>query len=292
MKHIVRIPIAVACVVIATACGGGGDGGGALTQADEGIWSNLNGGTGPGMQAIILSDGSYWGLYGGTQSAQFAFDDASGVGVLHGTASASGGSVSGAYTGFFPFISDGLFNGTYSGTASARSNINLTFNSPLDVNSPVSLSPASPPVSTVTMRYDAIYNQPASIATIVNNYPGNECFITPGAASEEHCGVYVTPFDPSGIDYTYTRRLVIDLTQGLIEVTGTDGQTASMSGTIAPHGTTGNVFDVSLTTTANEIDMPVGTTVKGILFQTSGSQGHTEIIAAGENLAYYYTGQK
>ena len=286
MKNIVRIPLGVACVVIATACGGGGggDGGDAPVRADEGIWSNLDGGAGPGMQAVILSDGSYWGLYGGTQSAQFGFDDASGVGVLHGTAS---GSFSGTYMGFFPFNPDGVFNGTYSGTASAQSSISLTFNNPLYT------STASLPISAATMGYDAIYNQPASVAAIAgNNHPGNECFITPGAVAQARCGYYFSPADPTSIDYTYTRRLVIDSTQGLIEVTGTDGQTVDMSGTIAPHGTTGNVFDVSLTTTANEIDMPVGTTVKGILFQTSGSQGHTEIIAAGENLAYYYIGQK
>jgi hypothetical protein len=85
-----------------------------------------------------------------------------------------------------------------------------------------------------------------------------------------------------------------------------------MTGTITPHVTTANVFDINLiTATASMIaipggatlgmiqvppyaDIPAGTTYKGILFQTSSGspKNYIEVVAAVGNNAFYFMGSK
>jgi hypothetical protein len=295
MTNFMKITAAVACAFALTACGGGGGDSGngtstsnTLSRADEGIWSNLdNISVGLGMQAVILSDGSYWGVYGSGLPNGSLFIPS---GVLQGTASVSGNSASGTYTDFFETGSS-LFNGTYSGTVSAQNSLNLTFNDPSNP-APINSSGSN---SGFNMSYDSIYNQPASLAAVAGNYWGTDCPITVGEGTGIVCG-----FSPGGGiigSPTYTEQLTIsgsNLTVSVIEATPNPGanEMVRMNGTLAPHGTAVNVFDVSLTATAISGNpyLPAGTVFKGILFQTSS--GNTEIIATSGNDAFSYVGAK
>jgi hypothetical protein len=271
MRNIMTVAATVACVFALAACGGGGDGdnGNTLSRADEGIWSNLDSSEANqyGMQVVILSDGSYWGLYGmGGQTENF-----NPIGVLQGSASVNSGSVSGTYTDFWS--APGLFKATYSGTVSAQNSLNLIFNDPLNRFMGKSLSGGS-----FNMRYDSNYKQPTSLTVVTGNYQGHDCVINTDKIVTEACGV-----STSGPLYTSLTLSGSNLTVGDNE----------MNGTLAPHGTAVNVFDVSLTASATSDPnvLPAGTVYKGILFQTSS--GNTEIIAtSGGNSAYYYIGTK
>ncbi|MDR0457727.1 MAG: hypothetical protein LBH10_01665 [Burkholderiaceae bacterium] len=268
MKNIIAMTAIVACTLTLTACGGGGgddSSSGALSRADEGIWSNLDSGGQYGMQAVILSDGTYWGVYGPIRNNIFESITAD---VLQGTANVSGNNVSGTYTDFSDGGIFGVFNGTYSGTVSAQNNISLTFNDPS--NMLISTSPS------INMSYDGIYNQTVSLSVITGNYLGYYCEINPDAPSPGFC---------SGSNSS-TNLTVLGSSLTLQQV---GNATTTMTGTIAPHGTgTVNVFDVSFTSAAPP--GTTGTTYKGILFQTSS--GNTEIIAAAENGGYFYLGTK
>ena len=291
MKKIVTMAAAVACALALTACGGGGDDGGSgsgssgniLSRADEGIWSNLNdAGVGSsGMQAVILSDGSYWGIYGSV----FQDGDFSPSGVLHGAASIDGGSVSGAYTNF---SGNGNFSGTYSGIVSAQKNLNLIFNESSDT-----VLSAMAVGGSFNMNYESIYNQPVSLSAIEGNYlyggygliPGGPVIIMDGSNSS----IIAPSLTISGSGLTLKDQ---------------DGN-AIMTGTLTPHGTTVNVFDVSLTADItiknytilglfSDSDVSAGAIYKGILFQTSSGilKNKIEIVAAGGSSAFSYIGKK
>jgi hypothetical protein len=227
------------------------------------------------VQSVILSDGSYWGLYGQIQNG--TFDP---LGVLQGTASVSGNSVSGAYT---DYLMSGLVKATYSGTVSAQSSLNLTFNDP----SNTVLSNSS--ISGSNMSYDGIYDQPASLAAIAGNYGGRACVINPGSVSYSCDSTVNLPAIPTGGSVPATIPLSLTISGSNLTVGDNE-----MNGTLVPHGTTVNVFDVSLTSgTGNAPNvLPAGRVYKGILFQTSGSPGYTEIIATAGNSVYYYIGSK
>jgi hypothetical protein len=253
--------------------GDNGTGGGTLTRADEGIWSSapeIYAGNMTSMQTVILSDGSYWGIYADSAGGGFAVR-----GVLHGTASISGGTVSGDYTDSVVASLGGPYKGTYSGSASAQQNLNLTYN-----DFDVILSGAN-----FSMSYDAIYNQSASLSAIAGDYLGVG-FVgsTAGLGTPQSSGELVI----SGSSFT--------LGTGPCAITGT----------IVPHGTV-NVFDISFTTidsissgcsnqqamgTAMPTPTPSGTTFNGILFQTSGFQNYIELVATSGNNAYFYMGRK
>jgi hypothetical protein len=296
MKNIVTMTATVACTLALIACGGGGGnssgstsntGGSSntLSRADEGIWNNLDNGSQYGMQSVILSDGSYWGLYGLVQNG--TFDPA---GVLQGTASVNGNSVSGSYT---DYLMSGFVNGTYSGTVSAQHSLNLTFNEP----SNTILS--DPAVSGGNMSYDGLYNQPASLAAIAGSYGGWSCVINPGGVSYSCEGVVNMPImpadSPPAVGSSSAATSLNMTISGSNLTVGDKGNGVEMiSGTLAPHGTAVNVFDVNLTSgTGNDANvLPAGRAYKGILFQTSDSPGYTEIIATSGTSAFYYIGIK
>ncbi|MDR2991961.1 MAG: hypothetical protein LBU72_08600 [Burkholderiaceae bacterium] len=289
MNIIVTMTTAVACALALTACGGGGggddDSSSPSSRADEGIWSNLdNSGAGLGMQAVILSDGTYWGLYGSGQTDGSPFVP---IGILQGTSSVSSNSASGSYTDFFETGTD-FFKGTYSGTVSPQNSLNLTFNNP---SSPAFTS-SSGANGSFNMSYDSIYKQPASLTAVAGKYLGRDCEITVGQSSGTLCAASAGPVSGST---TYAVQVTItgsNLTLGLTEVAPNPGadQTVGMNGTLAPHGATGNVFDVNLTATTGDTYVPAGTVFKGILFPTSS--GNLEIITTAGNSAFYYIGTK
>jgi hypothetical protein len=273
MLNITIIMSAIACTLALTACGGGGgdnNGGSVSSRADEGIWSsldNVTSATGLGMQAVILSDGSYWGIYGFVSPCQQQ-------GVVQGIASVDGSNVSGTYTNF-PSGNIGPFKGTYTGTVSARNHLNLTFNDPSNAT-------ALNPIAVGNMSYDSTYNQPASLTAIVGNYTNG-------------VGCINSSWYPISLP-------VLTISGSNLTLLGADGSTV-MQGTIAPHGKV-NVFDVSLTTAStgelfaqygtNNAPIPAGTTYKGILFQTSSGslKNYVEIITTSGNSAFSYIGGK
>lgn len=291
MKNIIAMTAIVACTLTLTACGGGGgddSGNGTLSRADEGIWSNLNGGgQNDATQAVILSDGSYWGIYG------LVGGPCNPAGILQGTASVNGSSVSGTYTDFSSVdlvTSAAISNGTYSGTVSAQHTLDLIFNEPSNT---ISTGLAT---WNGNMSYDSSYNQPASLPAVAGNYVGGGCETNPGGPALLP-GQSPVPTLP-----------IITISGSNLTLFSADGNTVMMNGTITPHGTV-NVFDVSLTTTtgnytspygyvtpygqygATNAPVPTGTTYKGILFQTSGSQT-IEIVATAGNFGYFYEGIK
>ena len=282
MKNIMTMTAAVACAFALTACGGGGDdSGSALSRADEGIWSNLNSAAvaGAGMQAVILSDGSYWGVYG-TQN-----DGAPGVfnpkWVLQGTASIDGSNVSATYIGISLNSYNSYASGTYSGTVSAQNNLGIAFAGYLNTD------PLLPPRQVLNMTYDGVYNQPALLSAIAGAYSGygtNTYGPGNGDASKYN---NIQNLTISGSDLTLSDR---------------DGN-AILTGTMTPHGTTVNVFDVNLATVLPSI--PGGGSgivngaiilgYKGILFRTSSGslKNSIQIVAtSGDSVAYYFMGSK
>jgi hypothetical protein len=289
----------VACALALAACGGGGDGNSdnTLSRADEGIWSNLDGGGQYGMQTIILDDGSYWGFYGGIENqndiSPTSIDGVkiqngmvfSPTGILQGTASVNGSSVSGTYTDFLQIT----VNGTYSGTVSAQKNLSLIFNE----SSNNTFMDPSESGGSFNMSYDGIYNQPASLASIAGNYQGMDCVINSDGGITEACYKIIGPFEPVGAPPPAPIPTNLTISGSNLTISyGTNG--AEMQGTIAPHGTTVNIFNVSLTPgpAADPYVLPAGRVYKGILFQTSGSPGYVEIIATAGSDAYFYTGSK
>jgi hypothetical protein len=285
MKNIMTITVVAVFALALTACGGGGSSSGnTLSRPDEGIWSNLDStaaGASPGwMQSVILSDGSYWGIYGIVNySGAFMIERA-----FHGAASATssnGNNISGTFTDFV------FGNGTFSGTASAQTNLNLAFNDS-------STGQLGGTGVSFSMSYDSIYNQPASLAAIQGNYLS---------------GGYDMPGDqliPLGgfINYSDTPNLTISGSNLTLDVNGN----VVMTGTITPYGTTVNVFAVSLTTTPTTtiptgiVGGPpyagavlVGTTYQGILFQTSSGllKNYIEILTrSAGNSNFFFIGSK
>jgi len=272
---------AAACAFSLTACGGGSnDGSKALVnRADEGIWSNLNG-TVPldsGVQVVILRDGSYWGVVGYVQSNGAGFTV---HGVLHGMANVNGNSVSGTYVDFSGL---GSPNGAYSGTVSSKNSLALTFAEP--ANSILTLAG-----SNLVMNYDASYEQPAALSAIAGSY-----------LNKLIGSFYSHP--PGGPEYYYS-HLNPTISGSNLTMMDQDGN-IKMTGTVTPHGTDVNVFDVRLTTAVNipvysttelfsTADVPAGTVYSGILFQTSSGilKNNIEIIATAGNSAYFYAGSK
>jgi len=283
MKNVMTMTAAAVCALALTACGGGGSDGGSgnsLSRTDEGIWSNFSNGTVTNlmpnmMQAVILNDGSFWGIAGqtGATPATFCMQN-----ILHGTASVSGSSVSGSYTD-----SAFLGNGTYSGTVSAQDSLNLKFNNPSD---PL----MSGLGGSFNMSHDSAYNQPASLSAITGTYLNqvNSCFVN-------------LPDGSNNNDYHIRPNLTIS---GSNLTLNSDGSVI-MTGSIAPHGTAVNVFDVNLTTATTVIaysmaglfsgnDVPAGTVYKGILFQTSSGslKNNTEMVVTSGGSAFFFMGKK
>jgi len=279
MKSIMTLTAAVVSALALSACGGGSDSA-APNRADEGIWSADE------MQMVILSDGSYWGIYGGVP-----LDDGITLPpitvVSHGTASISGNNISGAYT-TFPFIwttdpapAPYYGNGTYSGTVSAQNNLSATFNGPML------------PVDSFNLSYDSNYSHPASLATIAGHY----VIFYP----------HIPGFGPDVPAYPS-----LSISESNLTLYDGNGNVA-MTGTIAPHGTTVNVFDVSLTTTSANplVNIPnsarlgimttspaapqAGTTFNGILYQISTvrlARDYIEVVATAGDSVFYFAGNK
>jgi len=293
MRNIIAIIVAtVACTLALTACGGDGDGSGndsTLSRADEGIWSYIGVNQGSFgfydqtvMQAVVLSDGTYWGISGGTEDGLFSALD-----ILHGTASVDDGKASGTYMDFRSgspgtmSVFSEYVDGTYAGTASEKNNLDLIFNSDPDPMTNISIW------SNVNfnMGYDNIYNQPASLAAIAGDY--QQAIVT---------DISSLPLDPSLPSSNYK----LSISGSNLTLVESDTGNVMFNGTIAPHGTV-NVFDVSLTATAASEtsgnifmpSIPAGTTYKGILFQTSGAlKNYIELVTAAGNNVFFYIGTK
>jgi len=279
MRKIMLMAVAAACALALMGCGGDGDDNDSTsTRADEGIWGYTSGADQSGgqtvAQTVILSDGSFWGIYGYSSvgGTCFQIND-----VLQGTASVSGNNASGTYMDFGTALvtnNTTPINGTYTGTVSAQNNINLTFNNGL-TNVPTDMGA----LANINMSYDSIYNQSASLSSIAGNYQQavNGCVSAGG------------PFPIYNLSISGSNLSLVQSYIGSTDVV--------MTGTITPHGSTVNVFDISLTAasvpaTSSGAEwwvIPARTTYKGILFQTSGIlKNDVELVAtSGNNVLFY-----
>jgi hypothetical protein len=306
MKNIMMTTVSMACALALAACGGGssdscvgpefcpspsppGDGS-TLSRADEGIWSNLNNAADTNMmQAVILSDGSYWGVAGqnfGSSQTPPALETFCVNGGMHGVASIDSNNVSGTYTSFSTFV---IGDSAYSGTVSAQNMLKLTLDDPSE---PMIEGPGG----NFNLSYDDIYNQPASLSSIAGDYQDS---LNIGCVY--HPPLIIAGEPPDNIPNAPLSLAISGSTLKLNQ-----GGNRVMTGIIAPHGTTANVFDVSLTTAtiipaysmaglfSGGDDVPAGTIYKGILFQTSSGilKNNIEILAAAGSSAYFYTGSK
>jgi len=283
-KFIMTVIAAVACPLALMGCGGDGDGSGSTsTRADEGIWSYISSADQNGsqelVQTVVLSDGSYWGVYGDISGGYFSRS-----GILYGTASINGDNASGTYIDFGNgAVVNSAINGTYTGTVSAKNSLNLTFT---ETPNPALYYISSLSSNSFNMSYDGIYNQPASLSSIAGNYqqaiPSN----------------MLHPVVPSQTAPTIAITQNLSISGSNLTVVESDNGKVLMNGTITPHGAV-NVFDVSLTTTADAAtapfipSIPADITYKGILFQTSGVlKNDIEIVAASGNNQFFYIGSK
>ncbi|WP_156909269.1 hypothetical protein [Ottowia thiooxydans] len=282
-----------------TACGG--DGGNTpptnVIRADEGIWTTYLDPNPDGhnmMQAIILNDGSYFGISGRAAPNNMSFCPEA---VSYGKANANGNTVSGTYaeaSGIYAETST-FRTGAYSGTAFTKENISLTFES-------TGLSGA-PEKRNFSLSYDSIYDRPASLSEIEGGY--NQAIFDCGGTGFGNPGVPVDPEKPP-IPTVLLNPLISGTSLNLVD----KNVGAVMTGTVAPHGTAVNVFDLKLTTTVpvwsfgyfnsggviglKGAALPAGTVFKGVLFTTSFGvlKNKIQIFLTSGNTFYSYMGTK
>ena len=286
------LTLTAACALALTACGGGGGSDSNVvlnpkSRTDEGIWTTST----VEMQAVILGDGSYWGIYGSGYNPDNGTLSNIGL-ILHGASTIDGNNVSGVYSTFtngHSFSPDYSFGqGIYTGIALGKSNINLTFNDDPTWSD-----------TKFELNYDIVYDQPIQLATLTGKYLA-------GGAISSFC-------PPAANDCSFSTPQNPNLIISGANLTLYDGNgVVAMTGTISPHGTTTSIFDVSLATTymghiqnlpldqtigissPSIDDVIVGTVFNGILFQTSIGQkiNYIEIVAASEKDAFYFMGSK
>ena len=147
-----RVAAMCGVALVLTACGGGG-GDESAGQA-EGFWVGSTS-TGYTAQVAILEDGQAWGLY--TTGSTI-------IGALAGTASASGGSISGSGSDYY-FPGGTATPGSFSGTFTPRGTMTITTGSG----------------ARFTGTYSGVYDTPASLTAAAGAYAG--AGVIPGFAS-------------------------------------------------------------------------------------------------------------
>lgn len=274
MKSSMILAGALACALALTACGGGGDSGSdgeppALSRrADEGIWSNTTTAEyrrdGFLLQSVILRDGSYWGAVSMNGVCVHS--------VLNGVAQIDEVKVSGKYTDTWNYYE----NGTYSGTVSAGSKIDVTFGPENAWN--------LLPEGLNSLAYDDVYNQPISLSEISGDYI-NRIY--------DRCSDFTIGIPSPAPSIGYANALSPRISGSKIVLVDIQGSEVA-EGVLMPREAGVSVFDLSLITTTTIPYAPMGTVFKGILFQTSSGRkdNEIEIIARSKDSAYFFIGQK
>jgi len=153
----------LAVVALSAACGGGGGGGGGVSTpvvrnaAVGGIWEGTATISGQGVSALI-------GLVAEDGRAHFIQDD----GVQYwGTVRSSGNTITASFDGAVE-IGDSFIDGSTSGTGS----LNGTIQERSTITATVAFTTArgTRSSSTISLRYNALYERDSSLATVSGNY--------------------------------------------------------------------------------------------------------------------------
>lgn len=293
------------CALTLNACGG--DGGSSspspTVRSDEGIWTtqaHLNAEGDGMMHAVILNDGSFWGISGrrgvsGWESSSSIFFCPQSV--LYGKANISGNTATGTYSEAFGTYAETaiLKTGTYAGTATAKDKINLTFETSGVFGVPEKRHFFS--------SYDSAYDRAASLSTIEGSY--SPAIFDCGGAGFGNPGVPIDPEKPPlppvllNPVITGTSLHLVDTNLGMV-----------MSGTVVPHGSAVGVFDVKLTTALPVWSLsyfnsggvagltgdalPAEAVLKGVLFTTSTGplKDQLQLIISSGATVFSYIGSK
>ena len=257
MKMFLSIGLSFALV----ACGGGGGGGAVATSAGsasgpagspatatpvaaspEGFWEGTAS-TGVLASLAILENGETWGVYssGGVI-----------VGALYGNTASNATTLSGTGRDFnIPSRTVGA--GSYSGTYTTKGTINVATSSG----------------STFSGKYDPVYEQPASLATVSGSFSGSGLS---GASPVQTVAINISSL-------------------GVVSVPGTLGCSASGNATPRPSGK--NIFDVTITSVGSSCALGNGTVTKGIAYYEPATR---RILVMAMNAAksdgFVYIGQK
>lgn len=187
----------------------------------EGFWEG-QASTGTNVMLAVLENGATWGIY--THGGYI-------VGALAGYTSFDGNQLSGSGRDF-NLLSSTVSYGTYTGTYSPRSRIN------------VGLSNGS----TFTGGYNAHYDQPASLAAITGTFSG------------------------TGVTGTTAPQAVAISVSSTGQVTVPSAQGCGGSGTVQPRASGKNVYDVMIRFLGVTCALGNGTTVRGIAVYDADQQ--------------------
>jgi hypothetical protein len=218
---------ALAAAAVLTACGGGGSDGTSTTTPTpvavtaEGFWSGTAS-TGPQVQLAILENGETWGFYTSKGSL---------LGAIYGNTNSSGTSVSGSG---FDFYNSTVQPGTYTGSFSPKSTLNLALTSGTSS-------------STFAGKYSAAYDQPALLANLAGTYSGYGI-----------SGKTAASFIPVTISSTG------NITAG--------NSSCSVSGAATPRASGKNIFNIRVTVAGNFCALSNGSVINGIAYYDTNSR--------------------
>lgn len=159
MNKITNLGAALAIATLLTACGGGGGGSSAIsstsaTNESQGLWTGSTS-TGRTATGLVLSDGTYYVLYSTVSNANLI------AGVVQGTASASGGSLTSTNMRDFNFESGSVTSGILSGSYRTKQSLSGT------------ASYTSGGSGTFTTTYDPDYEKTPTLSAIAGTYSGS-----------------------------------------------------------------------------------------------------------------------
>jgi hypothetical protein len=150
--------ISVIAAITLTACGGGGSGdSGSPTVTNQsvgGIWQGTSSASGQQIEGLV------------DEAGEIHFIQADGV-QYAGTVTVSGNSVTGTFDGFAPLgttFADGSIHGTGTLTGTVQERSTFTANSTFTTDGGAVAS------GTLTLTFNAEYNQASSLGTLAGNY--------------------------------------------------------------------------------------------------------------------------
>lgn len=251
VRHSFKIPAALVLAAIVSACGGGGGGGDpveavappVVTATPEGFWEGTSS-SNVVVQLAILDSGETWGVYASNNAI---------VGALYGNTSSNGTHLTGSGRDF-NIPSRTVAAGSYSGTYTAKSTINVT---------------TSPGGVQFTGAYIPAYDQPASLAAVAGTFTGTG---VSGTSPVQNVSVVVS-------------------TSGAITVPATLGCSASGTATPRPGGK--NVLNLTITFSGTTCALGNGTSTTGVAyFEAATRRIIVMAMNPAKSDGFIYVGQK
>lgn len=240
---------ALGLTVLLAACGGGGgDDDGPAVQTPpaataEGFWGGTSS-TGVSVALAVLESGETFGVYT-TPSGSI-------VGALYGNTSSSGTSLTGSGKDF-NIPSRTVGTGSYSGTFTAKSRVNVTLSNG----------------SNFSGSYDPAYDQPASLAALAGTFSG---IGVSGTSPAQSTSVTISP-------------------AGAITVPASLGCSASGAATPRPSGK--NIFNVTVTFSGSTCALGNGATTTGVVYYDTATRRVLVMAMNGaKSDGFIYLGQK